>query len=436
MSKDFYNISRIKDIYRPQDERKNDYQDVERSLSTQEIIDQAKRCMDCGVPFCHGLGCPLKNLIPEINAAVLQGNYQTAWELLSSTSSMPEFTSRVCPALCEGSCTASIDLEPVMIRQLEKIVVENAFTQNWVQPTIPASRNGKKVAVIGSGPAGLAMAIELNKKGYLVTIFEKNAKAGGLLRYGIPEFKLEKWVIDRRVDVMIASGISFEYNTEVGNDISIDYLSRSFDAVAITSGTPVPRNLEVAGRELDGIDFALDFLNGKIPSVEGQKVLIIGGGDTGSDCVGTSVRQHASSILQVEIMPKPPAERSESTPWPLWPYLLRTSSSQKEGGERRWDIQTKEFVGENGKVVGVNVVTVEWTFSDNGKPLSFNEVADSEEFIPADRVFLAMGFLKPTHSYTQDNIFVAGDAILGPSLVVRAIADAKNIANQIDDFLR
>ncbi|MEG1980207.1 MAG: glutamate synthase subunit beta, partial [Victivallaceae bacterium] len=393
MSKEFLKVKRISDVYRPVVERVNDSREVERNISLEDIKEQASRCMNCGIPFCHGAGCPLGNVIPEMNAAVHNQDYRTAWNILSSTSSMPEFTSRVCPALCEGSCTAQLISEPVMVRQIEKMVVEYAFANNWVTPSIPTLVSGKRVAVVGSGPSGLSMAIEMNKLGHEVTVFERRSDFGGLLRYGIPSFKLSKEIIDRRIDILKASGIKFEPDTEIGKDISIEYLSERFDAVAIAGGTPVPRDLKIPGRDLKGIYFALDFLNG-IVSAAGKKVLIIGGGDTGSDCVGRSVRELAASIVQVEIMPPPPEGRSASTPWPLWPYLLRTSSSQKEGGIRFWNIQSNKFVTEDGEhISGVEVSSVKWEFSPVGHPLKFTVEADKKEVLKADLILLAMGFI-------------------------------------------
>ncbi|MDR0932431.1 MAG: glutamate synthase subunit beta [Victivallales bacterium] len=454
---------RIQDIYRPIEQRKNDFKEVERLLSGDELKDQAQRCMNCGIPFCHGTGCPLDNVIPEINAAVANDNWETAWNILSSTSFFPEFTSRVCPALCEGSCTDGIDSDPVMVRQLEKAVVETAFQRGYVKPLTPKQRSGKSVAVIGGGPAGLAAATALNLAGHNVTLYEKDAAPGGLLRYGIPDFKLDKSVIDRRIALMKEAGIRFECNSEIGKDISGNYMRR-YDAVILTIGTPLARDLAVPGREADGIFFALDFLQGQnrvigseckaLPiSASGKKVVVIGGGDTGSDCVGTSVRQGAKSILQIEIMPKPPETRSASTPWPQWPYLLRTSSSQKEGGERRWDLATKKFRVESGKVTGLEVVKVEWELSKEGKPLKFKEIPGSEEFIPADLVLIAMGFVGVAgdgvakqlglsvdnrgrvQSNPERGIFVAGDSASGASLVVRAIADGKKVAKEAEKFL-
>lgn len=456
---------RIQDIYRPVDQRRRDFDEVERALSFDELKGQAGRCMNCGIPFCHGAGCPLGNVIPEINAAVAAGNWEAAWDILSSTSFFPEFTSRVCPALCEGSCTDGIDGEPVMVRQLEKAVVEAAFRNGFVKPPKPQSRSGKSVAVIGGGPAGLAAATALNLAGHTVTVYEKNAAPGGLLRYGIPDFKLSKKMIDRRIALMEEAGIRFECGTEVGRDISGGYLARRHDATVLTIGTPQARDLAVPGREASGIHFALEFLQGQnrvlgrecaaLPvNAAGKRVVVIGGGDTGSDCVGTSVRQGAASILQIEIMPKPPETRSPSTPWPQWPYLLRTSSSHREGGERRWNLATKRFCVEGGRVAGLEAVTVEWEFSPLGRPLTFRELPDSAEFIPADLVLLAMGFtgvaaegvaaelglavdargrVQPA---PERGIFAAGDSASGASLVVRAIADGKRVAQAVDAYLK
>lgn len=456
---------RIQDIYRPVDQRRRDFDEVERALSFDELKGQAGRCMNCGIPFCHGAGCPLGNVIPEINAAVAAGNWEAAWNILSSTSFFPEFTSRVCPALCEGSCTDGIDGEPVMVRQLEKAVVEAAFRNGFVKLPKPQSRSGKSVAVIGGGPAGLAAATALNLTGHTVTVYEKNAAPGGLLRYGIPDFKLSKKMIDRRIALMEEAGIRFECGTEVGRDISGGYLARRHDATVLTIGTPQARDLAVPGREASGIHFALEFLQGQnrvlgrecaaLPvNAAGKRVVVIGGGDTGSDCVGTSVRQGAASILQIEIMPKPPETRSPSTPWPQWPYLLRTSSSHREGGERRWNLATKRFCVEGGRVAGLEAVTVEWEFSPLGRPLTFRELPDSAEFIPADLVLLAMGFagvaaegvaaelglavdargrVQPA---PERGIFAAGDSASGASLVVRAIADGKRVAQAVDAYLK
>ena len=455
---------RIHDIYRPVDQRVRDFEEVERELSSDELKGQAERCMNCGIPFCHGMGCPLGNVIPEINSAVAVGDWKRAWDILSSTSYFPEFTGRICPALCEGSCTDGIDQDPVMIRQLEKAVVETAFKRGYVKPLTPKVRKSGKVAVIGSGPAGLSAATALNLAGYNVTIFEKHAAAGGLLRYGIPDFKLSKRVVERRISLMKQAGIRFQFNTEVGVDISGTYLDREFDAVILSIGTPMARDLKIPGRELDGIHFALELLQGqnRVNSGEnldlpicatGKRVVVIGGGDTGSDCVGTSNRQGAKSVLQVEIMPKPPETRSPSTPWPDWPYMLRTSSSHKEGCERRWNVATKRFIGEDGYVTGIEAVTVEWEFSPLGKPLKFKEVPNSTEIIPADLVLLAMGFTGVSgtgpaaelglevdqrgrvKSAPDRGIFVTGDSATGASLVVRAMAGGKETAAEAERYL-
>ncbi len=452
--KNFTNTERISHIYRETRERVRDYQEVEAPLSPEQISDQAFRCMGCGIPFCHGLGCPLGNLIPDFNAAVSRGEWKDAWNLLRSTSFFPEFTSRICPALCEGSCTEGIRQKPVMIRQLEKAIVEHAFAQGWILPEAPQVRTGKRVIVIGGGPAGLSAAVGLNRLGHRVTVYEKNIFCGGLLRYGIPDFKLDKKVIERRMKILKGSGIEFVTGTEVGRDVSAEYLRKRCDALIITCGTPVPRDLRIPGREYKGVHFALDFLQGQnrvisgespeLPvSAKGRHVLVIGGGDTGSDCVGTANRQGARSVTQIEIMPRPPEQRSESTPWPDWPYQLRTSSSHEEGCARRWDLQTCCFTGENGVVTGAEIVPVHWSFSPAGKPLKFEEIPDQKEFCRADLVLLALGFLRQDrnallkHFQLEDSpeIFFAGDAANGPSLVVRAIADAKRMVPEIHRYL-
>ena len=441
---------RIDDIYRPVEQRRRDFREVERPLSCAELHEQAARCMGCGIPFCHGAGCPLGNVIPEFNAAACSGDWRGAWEILSSTSSFPEFTSRVCPALCEGSCTDGIDDEPVMVRQIEKAIVEKAYQNGWVKPFTPPRRNGRRATVIGSGPAGLAAADELNRLGWLVTVFEANAAPGGLLRYGIPDFKLDKKVIERRIELMKQSGIEFVCGTRVGEDVSAAYLARRSDAVVLAVGTPEARDLKLPGRELAGIHFALEFLQGQNRVVGGElaTVPVVA---AGSDCVGTSIRQGAASVLQIEIMPKPPAERSPSTPWPMWPYVLRTSSSHKEGGERRWNISTRAFAGERGHVTALETVEVEWEFSPAGRPLKFAEIPGSERRIEADLVLLAMGFtgvrpdgvaaelglaVDPRGRVLEDparRIFCCGDTANGASLVVRALADGKRTAHRVND---
>lgn len=450
-------MERIHDIYRDKDERRKDFNEVERHLPADDIRKQVSRCMNCGQPFCHAYGCPLGNLVPDQNRAVADGDDHRAYELLSQRSDFPEFTARVCPALCEASCVHQLDEESVMIRQSEKHIIETAFANGWVKPRPPASGNGKSIAIVGAGPAGLSAAVTFRRKGYRVTVYERNQEIGGLLRYGIPCFKLDKSIIDRRRAILEAEGITFKTGITVGTDISASYLQRANDAVILAIGTPAARDLNIPGRELSGIHLALEFLSGQnrvltgelteLPvSAAGKKVLVIGGGDTGSDCVGTAIRQGAKSVEQIEIMPKPPDTRSASTPWPLWPYQLRTSSSHKEGCQRRWNLNSLQFIGNGGKVSGVEVETVEWAFTPTGKPTKFTSVPNSKETIEADLVLLAMGFtgvpkthpiveqlgleLTPRTAIISDpgkRIFAVGDCATGASLVVRAIADGKNL---------
>ncbi len=450
-------MERIHDIYRDRDERCKDFNEVERHLPADDIRKQVSRCMNCGQPFCHAYGCPLGNLVPDQNRAVADGDDHRAYELLSQRSDFPEFTARVCPALCEASCVHQLDEESVMIRQSEKHIIETAFANGWVKPRPPASENGKSIAIVGAGPAGLSAAVTFRRKGYRVTVYERNQEIGGLLRYGIPCFKLDKSIIDRRRAILEAEGITFKTGITVGTDISASYLQRANDAVILAIGTPAARDLNIPGRELSGIHLALEFLSGQnrvltgelpeLPvSATGKKVLVIGGGDTGSDCVGTAIRQGAKSVEQIEIMPKPPDTRSPSTPWPLWPYQLRTSSSHKEGCQRRWNLNSLQFIGNGGKVSGVEVETVEWAFTPTGKPTKFTSVPGTRETIEADLVLLAMGFtgvpkthpiveqlgleLTPRTAIISDpskRIFAVGDCATGASLVVRAIADGKNL---------
>ena len=442
------------------EERKADWREVELVLSDSELKEQTSRCMNCGQPFCHAYGCPLGNLVPDQNRAVAQGDWKRAYELLSVNSDFPEFTSRICPALCEASCVHGLDEEAVMIRQSEKRIIETAFANGWVLPRLPEKENGKSVAVIGAGPSGLSAAVTLRRRGWAVTVYEKRANIGGLVRYGIPCFKLAKSIIDRRRRILEAEGIKFVTGTEVGKDVSAEWLARRFDAVVVAIGTPAARDLKIPGRELGGIHLALEllegqnkFLTGESPEkpidAKGKDVLVIGGGDTGSDCVGTSIRHGAKSVTQIEIMPKPPEGRDASTPWPLWPYMLRTSSSHKEGCQRRWNLNSTRFVGEEGHVTGVEVETVEWEFSKEGRPLRFHSVPNTKEVIKTDLVFLAMGFTgvapdnpiiaqlglsqTPRTALISDparNIFCVGDCASGASLVVRALASGKSIPLQ------
>jgi len=443
--------SRINDIYRPVGERVKDVNEVERQFFPTEIMAQASRCSDCGIPFCHGAGCPLGNLVPEFNAAVAAGDIRKGYDIISKTAFFPEFTGRVCPALCESCCTRNLNDDAVMVRQVEKFMIETAFEEGWV--SLPAAEpNGKTAAVIGSGPSGLFAAEALRRKGFAVTVYEKRDKVGGLLRYGIPNWKLDKSVIDRRVALLEAAGIKFVCNTEIGKDISAEYIHRNFDYVFLAIGTPNARDLNIPGRDAEGIFLALDFLHGASKpgetnpekfNAKGRDVLIIGGGDTGNDCVGKAIREGCKSVLQVEFMPKPPETRSPSTPWPDWPYVLRTSYAHHEGGERRWNVSSKRFIVENGRVAGVEAVRVDWEMSPLGRPLKPVEVPDTTEIIKADLVVLAMGFtgvpaeglvndlglkLTPRTAIIQEpsrHIYAVGDCANGASLVVRAMADAK-----------
>ena len=450
-------MQRIADIYREADERRRDWREVERSLSDCELADQTGRCMNCGMPFCHAYGCPLGNLVPDQNRAVAQGDLKRAYALLSANSDFPEFTSMVCPALCEASCVHGLDDEPVMVRQFEKRIIETAFANGWVVPRPPARENGRRVAVVGAGPAGLSAAVTLRRRGWDVTVFERRNDIGGLLRYGIPCFKLDKGLIDRRRKILEAEGIRFVTGCEIGKDVSAAWLASRHDAVVVAIGTPAARDLKIPGRELGGIHLALELLEGQnrnltgeIPqapiSAKGRRVLVIGGGDTGSDCVGTAIRQGAASVTQIEIMPRPPEKRDASTPWPLWPYMLRTSSSHNEGCERRWSLNSLRFIGNGNVVAGVEVESVEWEFSPQGRPQKPTPVPGTRETIPADLVFLAMGFtgvpaetpLIAQLGLTQTprtalvsnparGVYCVGDCANGASLVVRAIADGKGI---------
>lgn len=441
--KAFLTVPRQDAGYRPIHERIADFGEVEQTLNTSDRRLQASRCMDCGVPFCHW-ACPLGNRPPEFQDAIYKGEWKMAYEILTATNDFPEFTGRICPALCEKSCVLKLSMNaPVTIREDECSVIEAAFREGYVQPR-KFERNGKKVAVIGSGPAGLAAANQLNHGGYEVTVYEKDEYPGGLLRFGIPNFKLQKTVIDRRIKVMQAEGITFKTNTPV----DVEKLPAGYDAYCICTGTPTARDLKVPGRDLKGVHFALELLSQQNRVLAGQtfsakervtakgkRVLVIGGGDTGSDCIGTSHRQGAVSVTQIEIMPKPPVGSNPNTPWPQWPVVLKTSSSHEEGCERRWLLTTNKFIGtKDNRVCGAEVEEVEWKPNpDGGRPIMVP--TGKKETIECDIVFLAMGFLRPEQPKFAENVFVAGDAATGASLVVRCIAGGRKAAQQIDAYL-
>ncbi|MEL7586900.1 MAG: glutamate synthase subunit beta [Prolixibacteraceae bacterium] len=467
--KGFIKVARKTSGYRPLNERIYDYGEVEQTLNEEDRRLQASRCMDCGVPFCHW-GCPVGSKIPEWQDALYRKNDREAYEILHSTNSFPEITGRICPAPCEKSCVLAIHDEPVTIRENESATVERAFALGYIIPNPPKVRTGKKVAVIGSGPAGLSAADLLNRAGHSVTVFEKSDAIGGLLRYGIPDFKLNKGIIDRRLNVFKAEGIVFKTNVNVGVDISRDELLSEFDAVVLAMGAETPRDLRVEGRELKGVYYAMEFLTQQNKVVAGRKisdeerllaegkhVLVIGGGDTGSDCVGTSIRQKAASVTQIEILPKPPAERAGNNPWPYWPNTLRSSSSHEEGCERRWSLSTKRLIGEDGVVKQAEIVEVTWDKDEQGRWM-MTEVPGTEEIINADLVLLSMGFTQPVRSGLLETlgidldergnvkvdknkqssvkkIFAAGDVERGASLVVHAIQAGKVAAANVDKFL-
>ena len=440
--KAFLSIDRKEAGYRPINDRIHDFSEVEQTLNSNDRRQQASRCMDCGVPFCHW-ACPLGNKPPEWNDALHKGDWELAYRLLNATNDFPEFTGRVCPALCEKACVLNLmDHTPTTNRENEAAITEHAFQEDFVRVETP-ERNGKTVAVIGAGPAGLAAANQLNRKGYTVTVFEKNEAAGGLLRYGIPNFKLAKNVIDRRIKLLEAEGITFCY----GQTIDTAQLPDGFDAYVLATGTPTARDLKIPGRELKGVYFALEMLSqqnrvlagmefkkDELVNAKGKDVLVIGGGDTGSDCIGTAHRQGCKSVTQIEIMPKPVAGPEDpKNPWPEYPRTLKTTSSE-EGCVRRWNINSLEFLGKDGKLTGVRVQEITWKPNpDGGRPLM--EPVGKPEVIKADMVLLAMGFLKPQHTEYADNVFLAGDTANGASLVVRAMADAHRIAEKVDKYL-
>ena len=454
--KAFLEIGRQEAGYRPVHDRIHDFGEVEQTLSTRERKLQASRCMDCGVPFCHW-ACPLGNKAPEWNDALYRGDWELAYRLLNATNPFPEFTGRICPALCEKACVLNrFNHEPTTNREDECAITEMAFQEGFIQPKTDIERNGKKVAVIGAGPAGLAAANDLNLMGYQITVFEKNEAAGGLLRYGIPNFKLNKAIIDRRIRLLEAEGIEFRYNSSVSSDAISSHLSADFDAVVLSTGTPTARDLKAPGRELKGVHFALELLsqqNRVLAGIEfskderitakGKDVLVIGGGDTGSDCIGTAHRQGCKSVTQIEIMPKPvEGPEDPQNPWPNWPRTLKTTSSHEEGCTRRWNINTLEFLGKDGHLTGVRVQEIDWqpatvpAGSPAGTPARPIMVEKGEPFIiKAELVLLAMGFLKPEHPEYPKNVFVCGDSANGASLVVRAMASGKQTAQKVATFL-
>ena len=464
----FLEINRETPTRRPVDERLHDYREVYKPFPELKLMEQGARCMDCGVPFCH-TGCPLGNIIPDWNDLVYRGQWEEAIRRLHATNNFPEFTGRLCPAPCEEACVLGINAPPVTIKNIEQSIIEKAFSEGWVVPEPPERRTGKKVAVIGSGPAGLAAAQQLNRAGHWVTVFERADRIGGLLRYGIPEFKMEKKILDRRLQIMEAEGITFKTNANVGQNVAAADLRRDFDAIVLAGGSTLPRDLPIPGRELQGIHFAMDFLplqnkrceGDTIPDAQfidakGRDVVIIGGGDTGADCLGTVHRHGCRAVVQLELLPKPPPQRDISMPWPYWPTIMRTSSAHEEGGARDFSVLTKEFVGHNGKLEKLHCVRLEWV-NENGR-MTMKEVAGSDFDIPAQLALLAMGFVSPEtkgmveqlgcqldprsnvqadedYMTSVEGVFVAGDMRRGQSLIVWAIWEGRECAVGVDRYL-
>ena len=463
----FVEFGRTPPERRPPSERVGDYREYYHRWSDEDAKEQGGRCMDCAVPFCH-MGCPLGNVIPEFNHQVYLGNWERALEVLLSTNNFPEFTGRICPAPCEASCVLSINADPVTIEYIEKEISDRGYEQGWIKAEPPATRSGKTVAVVGSGPSGLAAAQQLNRAGHKVTVLERADYIGGLLMLGIPDFKLEKTVVQRRVALMEAEGIDFRTGVDVGVNYPANRLLEEYDAVCLTGGSTHARDLDVPGRELDGVHFAMEYLpqqnkvlagetvDGQI-SAEGKRVIILGGGDTGADCLGTAHRQGAEIVHQFELLPEPPEERPDDNPWPRWPMILRTSGAHEEGGVRDYNIMTKSLTGENGQVSQLHAVRVDWKRGENGR-FQMSEVPGSEFSVDADLVLLAMGFLHPEHGGMLDQlgvdldgrgnvkvddnkmtsvpgIFAGGDMVRGQSLVVWAIAEGRDVAQGVDQYL-
>ncbi len=466
----FKEIARRDRSYAPVSERVNHYDEFVLALDDDDVRRQGARCMDCGIPYCHS-GCPVNNIIPDWNDLVYRGQWREALRVLHSTNNFPEFTGRVCPAPCEAACTLNITDNPVTIKTIECAIVDKGWEEGWMEPKIPERRSGKHVAVVGSGPAGLACAQQLARAGHTVTMFEKNAKFGGLLRYGIPDFKMAKELIDRRLGQMQAEGVKFRPNSHVGVSVTVEELKEIYDAVVLAGGAEQPRDMAVPGRELDGMHYAMPFLiqqNRRVGGEQlgderpilatGKHVVVIGGGDTGSDCVGTSTRQGAASVTQLEIMPKPPEEEDKPLTWPEWPLRMRTSTSHEEGCERDWSVATKAAKGANGHIEALELVRLRWGANDNGG-MAMEEVPDSAFELKADLVLLAMGFLQPVHEgmikslglaldergnvaantedykTSVDRVFAAGDMRRGQSLVVWAIREGRQCARAVDEFL-
>ncbi|MBI3012009.1 MAG: glutamate synthase subunit beta [Elusimicrobia bacterium] len=455
---------------RPVTERVQDWKDVHKRFPEEQLKIQASRCMDCGIPFCHK-GCPLGNIIPDWNDLIYRNDWKEALERLHSTNNFPEFTGRICPAPCEDSCVLNINDRPVTIERIELGIVEHGYEAGWIMPTPPKKRTGKTVAIVGSGPSGLACADQLNKAGHAVTVFERNDRVGGLLTYGIPDFKLEKWVVQRRVQKMQAEGVTFKTNAHVGVNVSVEEIKKNFDAIVLAGGATHARDLNVPGRDLKGVHFAMEYLplqnkrnqgdaipEERLISAKDKHVIVLGGGDTGSDCHGTALRQGAKSVTSIELLPKPPLQRNPNNPWPEWGRILRTSSSHEEGGDRDWSVSTKKFSGEGRIVNKIHLVRLEWKENLNGGPPEMKEIPGSEFELPADLVLLALGFLGPEketmlkqwgitltpRGSVQSNkdymtnvpgIFSCGDMRRGQSLVVWAIWEGRESARGVDQYL-